>query len=478
MKSGRLPSPASDLGQAATAMNKALVEQYRCPQNLFEFHKVRELSSSEPGYFLFGPNVVCYGQCSSGVSRNVSTGGLPNALSDVFLNGDGLRLPFDPTQVVENLRLERYATGSRLDSKQGWQSSVLRRAYYLFRPLLPVFIRKHLQRYYLRDWDQISFPHWPLDKTVERVFERLLLLAMEYHKVDRIPFIWFWPEGRSSCAIITHDVETQAGKDFCASLMDLDDAFGIKASFQIVPERRYPLDTSYLESIRKRGFEVNVQDLSHDGRLFASRKEFLLRAKRINEYGRRYGAKGFRSSQLYRNPDWLNHLEFSYDMSIPNTGRLEPQRGGCCTVMPYFIGDILELPVTTTQDYALFNILGSSSIDLWKEQTRLICEDHGLASFIVHPDYVRSESRQRIYKQLLAHLTSLRTEKMLWIALPNEVNEWWRARKQMKLLRGAKSWTIQGPGSERARVAYAVRDNRGIRYEIEKSTATHSDPLA
>jgi len=45
------------------------------------------------------------------------------------------------------------------------------------------------------------------------------------------------------------------------------------------------------------------------------------------------------------------------NMSVPNVGHLDAQLGGCCTVMPFYIGDILELPLTTTQDYSLFNIL-------------------------------------------------------------------------------------------------------------------------
>ena len=36
--------------------------------------------------------------------------------------------------------------------------------------------------------------------------------------------------------------------------------------------------------------------------------------------------------------------------------------------MPYFIGNILELPLTTIQDYSLFHILGDYSISLWQQQ--------------------------------------------------------------------------------------------------------------
>ena len=118
----------------------------------------------------------------------------------------------------------------------------------------------------------------------------------------------------------------------------------IPASFQIVPEDRYEVSQEFLDSIRGRGFEINVQNLNHDGRLYNDRSEFARRAEKINEYGRRFGASGFRSAILYRRQEWYSDLDFSYDMSVPNSGHLEPQRGGCCTVMPYFVGKILELP--------------------------------------------------------------------------------------------------------------------------------------
>jgi hypothetical protein len=194
---------------------------------------------------------------------------------------------------------------------------------------------------------------------------------------------------------MTHDVETEAGSNFCSELMDIDDSLGFKASFQIVPERRYSISPQFVDTILNRGFEIVIQDLNHDGRLFDDRQEFLRRAKLINEYARLYGAKGFRAAVLYRKSDWYDAFDFSFDMSIPNTAHLDPQRGGCCTVMPYFIGNILELPVTTTQDYMLFYILGERSIDLWSRQIELIAEKNGLISFIVHPDYLMAEKLAR-----------------------------------------------------------------------------------
>ena len=113
------------------------------------------------------------------------------------------------------------------------------------------------------------------------------------------------------------------------------------------PRARRPPGRRIADKIRGRGFEVNLHDLNHDGRLFEDRQEFLTRAKRINQYARDFGCDGFRSGAMYREQSWFDAFEFSYDMSVPNASHLEPQRGGCCTVMPYFVGDILELPLTT-----------------------------------------------------------------------------------------------------------------------------------
>ena len=60
--------------------------------------------------------------------------------------------------------------------------------------------------------------------------------------------------------------------------------------------------------------------------------------KKLIEYITKFDAHGFRAGVMYRNLDWYDAYEFSYDMSVPNVAHLEPQRGGCCTVMPFFVG--------------------------------------------------------------------------------------------------------------------------------------------
>jgi hypothetical protein len=275
---------------------------------------------------------------------------------------------------------------------------------------------------------------------------------------------------------MTHDVETVASRDFCQTLIGLDRSHGISSSFQVVPESRYPVPDAFLQSIRDGGCEVNVHDLNHDGHLYRDYREFKRRAAKINHYGKAFGAAGFRSGGLYRNLEWYGELDFAYDMSVPTAGHLESQPGGCCTVMPYFIGEMVEIPVTTTQDYSLFHILKQYSIGLWKSQIDALIRMHGVISFITHPDYLIERRARNCYTELLAHLSGLRAQQAAWIALPKQVNDWWRARSQMTLARGRDGWEIIGAGSERARVAYAALDGEGIVYRIE--TPATAKPLA
>jgi len=450
-----------------------VVERYRCRPEIPDFTCSDRLTGPNV-FFRFGPQVVCYGQSARGGSASAHDEHLYDAFGDIQRSKTAIQLPFDARQVADNLRYERYI------SRSGWQAWVqdswIRDIYYRLRPMFPVSFRKHLQRVYLQDWDSIRFPGWPVDRTVDMLVEKLLVLTMQTLQTDRLPFIWFWPEGYAAAAILTHDVETTAGRDFCDRLMDIDDAFGIKASFQVVPEKRYTVPASYLQNIRDRGFEVNVQGLNHDGNLFRNREIFLKKAHQINRYAEEYNAQGFRSPVLYRNTDWFQDLNFSYDMSVPNVARLEAQRGGCCTVMPYFLpGGITELPLTTTEDYTLFNVLRDYSTGLWKQQMDIILESHGLMTFLIHPDYVTTGPAQDACKALLAEIDRFRSDRGVWLTLPREVDCWWRQRNAMNLVPAGKKWEIEGPGSDRARVAYAVLDGDRLVYEVD-SPHSPNDP--
>jgi hypothetical protein len=447
-------------------MQNSLADYYRCHDRYGRF-TVAEPLSNQSGYFRFRDSTV-YGRCCGFQPAGLAAGPLWDAAGCVRSENGVTRLPFDLTEVVDSLRGELYL-GER---KNGIPDSVLTNLYYLVRPLMPVALRKHLQRLRVRGWQKLAFPNWPVDTTVDNLMEQMLLLSLQAQGLERTPFIWFWPKGASSCIAVTHDVETKSGVRLCNMLMDIDESFDMPSSFQLVPEQRYDVNSTLIASIRDRGFEIVVHDLNHDGHLFRNYKEFKERAVKINAHGRRFQSTGFRSGVLYRNQEWFDALDFEYDMSVPNVSHLDRQRGGCCTVMPYFIGKLVELPVTMTQDYTLFNILGDYSTTLWQRQMNMINERHGLINVIVHPDYLTGTREIDAYKSLLTMLVDLRERHNAWAATPHEVNTWWRQRSQMRICEDGNNIRIEGVGSERARVAYARIQDGGLVLTVEPASAT------
>ena len=450
-------------------MTKTLLDYYRVPLELQPLASTAD-PSGDAGFFQFGADAICFGRCKSGVSAKVDGSPLPDASKDIRASAAGMQLPCDISEAIDNLRRERYLAAPEAGNQRWMNNALVREAYYVLRGMLPTSFRHSLQRRYLSDWKELKFPRWPVEFAVDALHEAQLRLSMEASGMQKVPFIWFWPDGAPSCLILTHDVETKAGRDFTPTLMDMDADHGLRASFQVIPEERYEVPADYLQEIRARGFEVNVHDLNHDGRLFQERQEFLRRAGKINEYVKKFGARGFRAGAMYHNADWYDAFEFSYDMSIANVAHMEPQRGGCCTVMPFFIGDIVELPLTATQDYSLLHMLQMETIDLWKQQISLLKRRNGLISFVSHPDYLIDKKNRAIYVALLSYIQETVSREKIWAPLPGEVDRWWRARSQMRLVRKGSEWEIEGPERSRACVAYAVIADGGLACEIERAS--------
>lgn len=448
-------------------MNRQFLEYFCCPANYVDFRLAGPLLP-QAGFFRLGAELTCYGRVTQGKTAVDTTEALDDLAGGVRIEGNSCTLPFELDEVIENLRLERYNGAMPPVARTSAKKAIGRKAYYAMRPFLPTSIRKHLQRVALRGWDRAQFPRWPIDQTVDQLFDRMMGAVIRANGGAPVPFIWFWPDECSSCATMTHDVETAVGRDYCSTLMDIDDAHGIKASFQVIPEVRYEVPEEFLHELRDRGFEINVHDFNHDGDLFRDREEFLRRVARINDYGRKFRSVGYRSGVLYRNLDWYEFFDYSYDMSVPNVGHLDPQRGGCCTTKPYFIGKILEIPVVATQDYTLFNILGQYSTDLWEQELEIVMQQHGLISFIVHPDYLQEERARKVYEALLERIAELRTERQLWTPRPKELNDWWRSRSEMRLVKSGNGWRIEGAEKERARVAYAALKGEQVVYSVNK----------
>src|SRR5215472_3710433 len=138
--------PQSRGASLLNLMNRALLDHYRCPETLVNLTLAGDLSP-EPGYFSFGQGTVCFGRSSAGPLPRAVRNDLPDLSGHVVSVGSTLQLPFDPSQIVENLRYERYkASGYTANPTIGriiLSSRAIRKLYYRFRPLLPISVRKH-----------------------------------------------------------------------------------------------------------------------------------------------------------------------------------------------------------------------------------------------------------------------------------------------------------------------------------------------
>ena len=259
-------------------------------------------------------------------------------------------------------------------------------------------------------------------------------------KAARPPKEWKgWPDGKRFAFVLTHDVETETGRDRCRELMKIDQEFGFVSSFNFVPER-YDMPEGLRDELASLGFEVGVHDLRHDGKLFCSRSKFLENAKSINRYLHEWKAAGFRAGSMHRNLDWLHSLDIEYDASTFDTDPFEPQPKGYERIFPTWIDSsngarrgYVEMPYTMPQDFTLFVILKEKSIDIWKRKLDWVAAHGGMVLMITHPDYMALNGRPRMfdeypaefYRELLQYVKD-RYAGQYWNTTPREVSRHYR----------------------------------------------------
>ena len=300
--------------------------------------------------------------------------------------------------------------------------------YYRVKRLLPREFWLALRRAVVRRRRTPDFPAWPLESGVDRLLRFYALCRLHAGDVDHAEFKWFWPQGYRAALILTHDVESGDGLRLALELADLEEERGLRSSFNIVGGD-YPLDEAVLRELRQRGFEIGLHGLHHDRSLFSSRAEFERQLPALAEAASHLGAEGFRSPSTYRVVEWLAELPVDYDCTVPHSDPYEPQPGGCCSLWPFTLGHIVELPYTLPQDHTLLTLLGKRSVEPWLQQALAIEKRFGLIQCLSHPDrgYLGDPDKRAIYRELLDALAERDT---IWKALPREVARWWRRRAE------------------------------------------------
>jgi hypothetical protein len=347
--------------------------------------------------------------------------------------------------------------------------SPLLEAYYAVKPVLPRRLQLALRRAYSRRQAATVFPHWPIEPVLVERREGRLRREVK-RRAGPLPLIADWPGGAGFAAILTHDVEGPEGVERVEAVIELEQEYGFVSSWNFVAEW-YEIPVGLFDTVRAAGCEVGLHAVKHDGRLFKDRATFEAELPHIHHYLAKWEVEGFRSPATHRNPDWMPELGAAYDSSFPDADPFEPQGGGCCSILPFFLGDMVELPITLVQDHTLWEILRRDSIDLWVEKSEWVAAHGGLVNLIVHPDYLDRPERWRMYEEFLEHLAEMRAERRGWAALPREVAEWWRQRAGMWLVEEDDMALIVGPGAGRGAVVWATLDGDRLAIDPERAAA-------
>lgn len=374
------------------------------------------------------------------------------AISSVRRSGDGsVFLPFDPNRAASVLLREEYLALTS-SGRARVAKSVARRAYYRARPLLPRAVQLALRRRFTDVQQRSSFPDWPTETALHDLREWFLALVQELAG-HPLPQIGLWPGNTQWALVLTHDVERAAGYEIIDEVAELESRVGLRSAWYFVPERDYDVDERLLDRLRADRFEICVHGLHHDGRDLQP-GVFEKRLPAMRSYAERWRATGFRAPSTQRSPELIGRLGFDHDSSYSDVARFEPQGGGSCSWLPFFIDDVVELPITLPMDHTLFELLGHGDEAFWVEKAEFLRERRGMALMLTHPDYLRDGLTRRAYE---AFLDRVAHDDTVWHALPSEVSAWWRRRAVSRLCRGADGWVVEGPAAPDACVTAGDR---------------------
>jgi hypothetical protein len=330
---------------------------------------------------------------------------------------------------------------------------LVQRIYYPIKPLLPRSLQIILRRSVVLRKRKSCANIWPIDEGAAKISEG-----------------WSgWPDGKKFALVLTHDVEAVEGQKKCYQLAELEMRLGFRSSFNFVAEG-YRVDTELRYYLTSNGFEIGLHGLTHDGNLFKSRRKFLSRVPKINQYLKEWDAVGFRAPSMYHNLEWIGELGIEYDASTFDTDPFEPQPDGVRTIFPFWVAvegraatasaisslsksnsvvlqppspsfqpptvsrmGFVELPYTLPQDHTIFVLMGEKDISIWKKKLDWIAKWGGMSMLNVHPDYINfgrektkiGEYPVRYYEEFL-HYVKDAYRGQYWHVLPRNIARFWR----------------------------------------------------
>lgn len=342
--------------------------------------------------------------------------------------GNGVvRFPFDPERTVELLVYERgMERGRPLYTYLPFESRRLPASLREF--ILTRSVRKRLQA-------RNSFPRWPAETVVEEMRQVVLDASRKAGGPgEKAPF---WPGGHRYAAALSHDVDSSEAwsRGYWRAFAELEEANGLRSSWHICSVHAERWEKEIME-LARRGHEIAWHGPRHDYRIaFLSREKLRLTLAENAQLFGDLGIRGFRSPNYLRTPRLYAGLAESlgYDSSTMDSGAepLSPlRRTGCCTVFPFFRGNLLVIPLTIPDGLTIRCLTGDDAGAIAAVQhakLEWIKSVGGLAFAITHPEAWISmrPGSFAAYRKLVERIAA---DPEAWKALPRDVESWWRTR--------------------------------------------------
>jgi len=348
--------------------------------------------------------------------------------SAIVKKGNQIIFNFDPEETIKFLIAEKYYKPKR--------------RFYTHFPIhfhvFPGWFRKFLKNIFFNLFflskKQIGFPSWTVEKSVELI-RYALLRGLELVGNKKIE-LSSWPNGKKYVVCLTHDVETKEGIKRMPLIERIERKHNVKSSWSIV-SNHYKIDFNLFDNLIKDGDEVLLHGYNHDNKLvYLTKKGMKKRFVKMDRLRRRYGIKGFRSPCLLRNKllyDTLGKMGYLYDSSAIDTemNSQVAERNGCCTIFPYMINNLVEIPLTLPQDSTLLTkgYSGKRILDIWINKLSFIRGLGGVAVINTHPEPHLIGGRAVIYDQFISYI---KKDRDAWITTMGELAEYVNKRLNLK----------------------------------------------
>ncbi|MFC1555294.1 polysaccharide deacetylase family protein [candidate division KSB1 bacterium] len=281
------------------------------------------------------------------------------------------------------------------------------------------------------DPDSNDFPNAYFDFSVD-----CLLNYLKDKYAKNIPTVPFWPENKEYVITLSHDVDSDfifRNRTVLDSFLDIEEKNGFRSAWYFL-SNRYKIDRKIIGELIERGHEIGFHGDTHDYRLpYLKEKKMRRRLDKCKSFLNTYKVCGGRSPNFLRTPLYLQVLQdyLEYDTSFHDSTRdgLTGFNEGCCTCLPFFINNLLEIPTTIPEEFLLLmrNLKPDDVVKLQLKKAHAVKKINGIAHVLTHPEPFISanDTALSVYDDFLKNF---RSSDEVWKALPMDINSHWRKR--------------------------------------------------